>query len=153
MQRSVTHATFAVERRYPAAPARVFAAWASPDAKKSWFACHAEWRLTEYALDFRVGGREHLSTSPGTGPAHIYDAQYHDIVPDRRMVYAYTMHLGPTRISVSLATVELEPAGQGTRLLFTEQGAFLDGYDDVSGREHGTRVGLDNLEAALRRGL
>jgi len=28
--RSVTHATFVVERTYPVSPARVFAAWAEP---------------------------------------------------------------------------------------------------------------------------
>jgi hypothetical protein len=61
------------------------------------------------------------------------------------------MHLDDKRISVSLATVELKPAGAGTRLIYTEQGAFLDGYDDAGSREHGTRALLDNLDAALRR--
>jgi hypothetical protein len=36
-------------------------------------------------------------------------------------------------------------------LVFTEQGAFLDGYDDVAGREEGTRIGLENLDVELRR--
>ena len=44
-----------------------------------------------------------------------------------------------------------EPAGAGTRLIFTEQAAFLDGYNDLAGREEGTRVGLDNLDAELKR--
>lgn len=61
------------------------------------------------------------------------------------------MHLDENRISVSLATVELRPEGKGTRLVFTEQGAFLDGYDDAGSREHGTRELLDALGAALRR--
>ena len=34
---SVTHGSFTVERTYPCAPARVFAAWASRDAKNAWF--------------------------------------------------------------------------------------------------------------------
>jgi uncharacterized protein YndB with AHSA1/START domain len=33
IERSVTHATFAVERTYDASPARVFAAWAEPERK------------------------------------------------------------------------------------------------------------------------
>ena len=49
------------------------------------------------------------------------------------------MHLDDTRISVSLATVELKPARAGTRLIFTEQAAFLDGYNDLAEREEGTR--------------
>lgn len=36
--RSVLHATFTLERTYPATPARVFAAWADPAAKARWFA-------------------------------------------------------------------------------------------------------------------
>jgi len=39
----------------------------------------------------------------------------------------------------------------GTRLVYTEQGAFLDGFDDAGGREHGTRALLDNLDKALAR--
>ena len=50
-----------------------------------------------------------------------------------------------------MATVELKPAGAGTRLIFTEQAAFLDGYNDLAGREEGTRAGLDNLDAELKR--
>ena len=48
------------------------------------------------------------------------------------------MHLDEVRISVSLATLELKPAGSGTRMVYTEQGAFLDGYDDAGQREEGT---------------
>jgi hypothetical protein len=38
------------------------------------------------------------------------------------------MSVDQTLISVSLATVELKAAG--TRLVVTEQGVWLDGYDD-----------------------
>jgi uncharacterized protein YndB with AHSA1/START domain len=72
-------------------------------------------------------------------------------VPNTRIISSYDMHLDDKRISVSLATVELEPAGAGTRLIYTEQGAFLDGYDDAGSREHGTRGLLDKLAAALQR--
>ena len=50
-------------------------------------------------------------------------------MPDQRIVTTYEMLMADTRISVSLATVELTPAG-GTRLVYTEQGAFLDGHDN-----------------------
>ena len=39
----------------------------------------------------------------------------------------------------------------GTRLIFTEQAAFLDGYNDLAVREEGTRAGRDNLDAELKR--
>jgi uncharacterized protein YndB with AHSA1/START domain len=72
-------------------------------------------------------------------------------VPNERIIYGYDMHLGDKRVSVSLATVEFKPAGKGTRLTFTEQGAFLDGFDDPTVREHGTGEVLDALGEELRR--
>ena len=85
------------------------------------------------------------------GPVHTYDAIYQDIVADQRIVYSYDMHLDERRISVSLATVEFKPSAGGTRLVFTEQGAYLDGFDDPAVREEGTRELLGALDAELRR--
>jgi uncharacterized protein YndB with AHSA1/START domain len=150
-ERSVEHASFVVERTYDASPARVFAAWASPAAKGRWFSGPDEWEKSNHELDFRVGGRERVSGGPKGGPVHVYEARYQDIVPNERIILSYDMHLDDIRISVSLATVEFKPVGARTRLIYTEQGAFLDGYDDPAGREHGTRALLDNLEAALKR--
>jgi len=53
---------------------------------------------------------------------------------------------------VSLATIEVKAAGSGTLLTLTEQGAFLDGYDDSGSRERGTIGIIDKLEAAIRDG-
>ena len=147
--RTVHHATFTIERHYPATPARVFKAWADPSAKARWFCAGGDWESTGHTLDFRIGGHEHLSSTAPDGVDHIYDAHYLDLVPDQRIVYAYTMHLGDTRISVSLTTVELSAATNGTRLVFTEQGAFLDGYDNVAQREAGTQELLNSLGRSL----
>ena len=149
--RSVTHATFVVERFFPAPPARVFAAWADPALKARWFSGPEEWSAgrREYELDFRIGGREVSRAGPQGGPVHTYEARYFDIVPGERIVYAYDMLSDGTRISVSLATAELTPAGAGTRLVYTEQGAFLDGHDDPQERKRGTIELFDALGAAL----
>ena len=47
--------------------------------------------------------------------------------------------------------MELEPEGAGTRLVYTEQGAFLDGYDNPDDRERGTAELLDALGRELER--
>ena len=72
-------------------------------------------------------------------------------MPDQRIVYSYVMHLDEQRISVSLATIELLPDGKGTLLKLTEQGVFLDGYDDAGKREEGTKGLLDQLGLALQQ--
>jgi len=150
-ERSVTHATFIIERVYDAAPARVFKAFSDPAARDRWFVKADGWPIAEYSFDFRVGGRESGRFSPDGGTMIYNDTVYHDIVPDNRMIFAYTMTIGENRISASLATVELKPEGKRTRLVFTEQGAFLDGLDQVVDREQGWREILGHLARELER--
>jgi uncharacterized protein YndB with AHSA1/START domain len=149
IERSVTHATFAVERTYDAPVARVFAAWAEPERKARWFG-NPEDGVGEFELDFRVGGRE-FNRGNVEGQEYAFEARYQDIVSDVRFVYAYDMYLDGTRISVSLGTVELGPDGDGTRLTYTEQGAYLDGLDTPDQRKAGTGGLLDALGAELAR--
>ncbi|GAB4449166.1 MAG: SRPBCC family protein [Chloroflexi bacterium OHK40] len=145
----VTHATFRVERSYPTPPARVFAAFANPATKRRWFAEGEGWEVDEFTLDFRIGGRETSRFRFRGGPPMGNDTIFLDIVPERRIVLAYTMTVANTPISVSLATVELAPSGDGTTLIYTEQGAFFDGADKASLREAGCRVLLEQLAAEL----
>jgi uncharacterized protein YndB with AHSA1/START domain len=146
---SVTHSTFSLERTYDASPARVFAAFAEPEQKAAWFGGPPEWPQAAFEVDFRVGGREINRGGPQEGPMHSFEALYYDIVPDERIVYSYEMHLDDKRISVSLATIELSPAADGTRLVLTEQGAYLDDFDDPKLRETGTQGLLEALGAYL----
>jgi uncharacterized protein YndB with AHSA1/START domain len=148
--RSVTHATFTIERTYDAPPADVYHAFADREAKSRWFAGPEEWTAGPHEFDFRVGGRERSSGGPKGGPIHRFDCIYQDIVPNERIIYTYDMHLDDVRISVSLATIQFGPAGKGTKLTLTEHGAFLDGYDDAASRERGTQGLLDALGESLR---
>jgi uncharacterized protein YndB with AHSA1/START domain len=151
MDRTAEHASFTIERTYDSLPEEVFQAWADPSAKWQWFVGPDEWKATRRELDFRVGGRERVTGIFPSARTSDYDACYWDIVPSERIVFTYGMHVDDKRISVSLATVELKPSGAGTRLIFTEQAVFLDGYVDGGSRERGTRGLLDQLEALLKR--
>jgi uncharacterized protein YndB with AHSA1/START domain len=149
--RSVAHGIFHIERTVTASRARVFAAFTDPEAKVKWFAAPSgEWTTVERSMDVRAGGSERLIGRWKSGMVTDFAATYLDIVPDTRLVYTYTMHIDDRKISISLATIEISDAGDGrTKLRITEQGAFLDGYDDAGAREHGTNLLTDRLVASL----
>jgi uncharacterized protein YndB with AHSA1/START domain len=122
------------------------------------------------ALDFTLGlrmlrrypgittvGTVAIAVAVGLGSAYFetvdkfVNPRYLDIVPDRRIVIAYTMAIDGTNISASLGTVEFEAVGGGTRLIYTEQGAFFDGADGPSSRQQGWHGLLERLAAMLRK--
>jgi uncharacterized protein YndB with AHSA1/START domain len=150
IERSVVHGSFTLKRVYDAAPSLVFRALSDPAAKARWFAGGEGYTETEREMDIRPGGRERLGGRWQNGITTLFDAVYFDVVPNARLVYAYEMHLGGRKISVSLATMQLKPVGTGTELTVTEHGSFLDGYDDAGSREHGTGLLLDRLGASLK---
>ena len=147
---TVIHDTFVIERTYPVSSAQVFKALTDPAAKAKWHTGGNGYTVLARAMDVRPGGREHVKGRWESGVVVTYDALYHDVVADERIVYAYEMHLDDRKISVSLATLELKPAGSNTHLVMTEQGAFLDGYDDGGSREHGSTLLLDALGNSLK---
>lgn len=135
--KAVKHATFTIERTYAASVAKVFKAFADPEIKRRWFVEGPGWTTGAYTLDFRVGGREQAEGGAPGGATYANDTLYQDIVPNKRIIFAYTMHANGQRISASLATVELEGVDGGTKLFFTEQAAFLEGGDGPEGRKAG----------------
>ena len=148
MDRNVTHATFILERSYPVPPARVFAAWADPAAKARWFTPGPG---SGHELEFRVGGREVATGGPDGGPVMRFETLYRDIVPQQRIVYTSTLSTETDLVTVSLTTVEFTPGEDGgTRLVLTEQGAYLDGHEQPAWREEGTASQLDALAAELK---
>jgi len=149
-ERKTHHATFTIEKTLKAAPARVFKAFSDPKEKKKWFGGPEGWIQVRDSMDFREGGHEYNDGGPPGGTVHKFDCLYWEIIPNERIVFSYEMYLDTTRISVSQTTIEFRPAGTGTKLTFTEQGVFLDDYDDGGSREHGTRILLERLGGALQ---
>ena len=144
--RSVTHATFSLERLYPASPERVFAAWADPDAKARWFAGPD----SKHELDFRVGGRE-IARGTHDGAVLTFETLYRDIVAQERIVFTSVLSTDDRVATVSITTVELSAAGDDTQLILTEQGTFMDGLEHPDWREQGTGAQLDALGKELDR--
>lgn len=139
---------FTVERRYDARPARVFAAFADRDTKQRWMGCDDVRAPVIEQLDFRVGGHEASRGGGLDGEEHLFEGTYLDIVQDHRLVFAFVMHVGGRKLSASIASVEVLADGDGTRLIFTEQGVYF-GEDGWAEREEGTAQGMNQLAAWL----
>ena len=149
--RTVHHATIVVDCRYDASPSRVFNAWANTAERAAWDVPGDDWEIAEHEQDFRVGGREASRFGPKGDTRYSSEGRYLDIVPNARIVSAGTMHDGESRTSTTLCTIELLANGGGTRLILTDQSAFLDERESASDRESGWGAILDKLDAYLKR--
>jgi uncharacterized protein YndB with AHSA1/START domain len=157
MTAQLAHGMFTIERRYDASPDRVFKAWSDPVAFRRWFVEAPGATIHEWVHEFRVGGRGGGRYRFGGEDSHVgfNDTRFLDIVDNARIILSYVMgrELGDERRrdSASLATIELTPDGAGTRLIYTEQGAFFgeDGGAHIPLREHGCGEMLDNLAREL----
>ena len=155
-QASAVHSTFVLDRSFPKAPDKVFAAFADATKKRRWFAEGEGHKIEEYAMDFRLGGTERLRyrMSEGTPIAGMYitnEGRFQDIAPNQRIVTASTMDLNDKRISASLITFEFLGSRQGTDLVCTHQGTYIEWPDGPKMVEAGWRKLLDNLAADVTR--
>ena len=153
---SVIHSTFVIQRNYPTPPEKVFSAFADSVKKRRWFAEGEHHEVEDFQMDFRVGGAERhryrfKETTPFKGLEITNEGSYQDIVPNRRVVTASNMTFGDKRISAALVTIEFLPAGNGTDLICTHQGAFFEGSDGPQMREAGWRKLLEKLDKEFAR--
>lgn len=140
----VLHASFTLERTYPATPERVFAARADPALKRAWFVGGTG----EHELDFRVGGVERNGNDLD-GRALTFVSRYEEIVPDTRIVFTSVLAVDGAPATVSVNSVELTTEGDGCRLTLTQSSAYLDGREKPEWREEGTGSQLDALARVL----
>lgn len=148
---SVSHSTFVIEREFLAPPAKVFAAFANPAKKRRWMGGEDEgFQIESFEMDFRVTQYERWRFRFQGGPVIRTDVCYQDIVPNRRIVFVYTMTFDGKCLSSSQTTVEFLASEKGTTLFFTEQGAYFDGPESAKGREEGTRGLMNALEREVQ---
>lgn len=150
MLQPVVHTDFTIERRLKTSPQHAFRFWSEVELKSRWNDCHTDWTVLNASFDFRVGGTEHKHWRTPDGQDLTFTAHYLDIVPEKRIIYAYEMSFAGTRISASLVTVTFEPFRDRTQMAFTEQVAILQGGADArQQRLVGTEQGMDRLVGAV----
>jgi uncharacterized protein YndB with AHSA1/START domain len=146
---AAVHGVFTLTRDYPHPPAVLYRAFAEREAKDRWFGGGDDWTAIRREMDVRPGGREIAEGRWKSGLVTTFEAVYLDVVPGERLVYAYNLFQDSRKISVSLATIEIRAGAAGSQVRITEQGAFLDGYEDGGARERGTRELLERIARTL----
>ena len=152
IERSQTHATFAIERTYPAPVEKVWRALSDNDARDQWFGAGEAFDVQEKSHEFRVGGGGTEEGQWHGGPRSRFESTYTDIVDLQRIVFTYDMWVDGRHLSTSLTTIALDGDGDQTRLTYTEQAVHFDGLDSVEGREAGSQGLLDQLGSYLAAG-
>ena len=147
-QRSVVHAIFTVERTYDAPVERVWRALSNEAAKAKWFGgaedesgrrSSVSWIFAKAAANGPRDGGPAGSSRLSTPSIRISSRTSASSTPTR---CTSTNGRFPSR-SQPCSSWRSGPGR--TTLKVTEQGAFLDGFDDAGGREHGTGYLLDKL--------
>ncbi|MEO7521100.1 MAG: SRPBCC domain-containing protein [Gemmatimonas sp.] len=144
------HATFVLERAFNQPVARVFSLLAKTTSKRRWLLEDDGTTIDSFEMDFRVGGTETArysirKGSPVDGLPFVNEGTYLDIVPDRRVVMAFSMSIGGRRISVTLITFDLVPSGAGTTLTLIHQGLYFESSGGPEMRELGWNTLMDRL--------
>lgn len=147
----VNHATIVIERSYETSMARLFAAFANPQARMRWGVPSSNVELVYDEADFRVGGLDIARCGPRGNLIYRIETRYHDIVPGQRIISAEVVSQGEYRLSFALITVDFEPTAGGARLVLTDQVAAYGGASMVDGHRAGFEAVLDNLRAELER--
>jgi uncharacterized protein YndB with AHSA1/START domain len=144
--------TFTIERKYRHKPERVFRAFEDPEAYYRWFVAGEGWEISSWTHSFEVGGHAHGTFRPTGHPSTFANDTWHlEITRGQRIVDAYTMAMDGKPMSHSLAVIELFPDGAGgCRLVYTEQGAYYGGEDDVRNRKLGCEGLFGKLDDELR---
>jgi uncharacterized protein YndB with AHSA1/START domain len=144
--------TFTIERKFRHKPERVFGAFEDGEAHYRWFVSGEGWEIATWTHSFEVGGHAHGKFRPVGHPSMFGNDTWHlEIEKGRRIVDAYTMTIDGKPMSHSLAVIELFPDGAGgCRLVYTEQGAYYGGEEDVRNRKAGCEQLFGKLDDELK---
>ncbi|MBT0769402.1 SRPBCC domain-containing protein [Kineosporia sp. J2-2] len=143
-----------MSREFAVAPSLVFRVFEDDELRLRWFRMPG--RGAGYHLDFRVGGAERAgAVFPTPDGDEIIEnrSRWLHIDPGRRLVQVYETFVNQLPMWTALVTIELWPDGDGTRLDWTEQVAFLnsagDGEADLPHLRGATVLRLNGVALAV----
>ncbi len=128
---------------------RVFQAITDPQQAVRWWGQEGKYRLSEFQMDVRVGGKWSCSGSSASmgGPITVH-GEFLEIDPPRLLAYTWTSSWMPVSTEVRW---ELEAQGSGTVLKLTHTG-FAGDENQAKGHSVGWSLVLRWLQAYTEKG-
>ncbi len=137
-----------LERRYDASVDRVFEAWTDRRIFMSWFGPEGVTIAEDCVLDVRPGGAWRAVMLGEGDPAPEVSGVFLEVSPPQRLklTFAWTQPDG-SRGHEYVVTVDIEPDGDGARLILTQEEFLAD--DQRANHEDGWTSSFDCLARAL----
>jgi uncharacterized protein YndB with AHSA1/START domain len=137
-----------LERTIPADREQVFATWTQPDLLRRWSAPEGL-TIEDGDTDLRVGGGWRVVMAEPGGARHEAFGTYRQIAPPECIVYTHAWRGTEGGSSAeTVLTVELQPDGDGTRLVLTQAG--FPSPESRDGHVEGWSSALDQLAAMFQ---
>ena len=135
-----------IERLVNAPRERVFEAWTKPELIKPWFAPQP-YQLQVQQMDFRPGGRFHMSMRAPDGSKHSFSGTYREINPPSKLTWTGEFSTGPADQMTTIVTFKEQ--GQKTKVQAVQ--TFHVMTPEIKGATEGAKQGwtmtLDQLDA------
>ena len=113
--------TVHLHRVFATSPEKIYRAFLEPDAIASWLPPYG-FICTVHELDAKVGGVHRMSfRNFTTSDSHSFHGVYHELQPNRRLVYADTFD-DPNLPGEMRVTVDLKPVSVGTDVTIAQDG-------------------------------
>lgn len=139
--------TLELRQRIAAEPARIFAAWTTPDQIRSWLKPTPEFSHGEILCDVKEGGEYTIEFISPEETHHIVQGEYRQVDPPGSLAFTWTWKEGnPDHMEIeTLVQIELKSGPDGTELLLRHAG-----HKDEEMKEshlHGWSGALEQLVA------
>jgi uncharacterized protein YndB with AHSA1/START domain len=141
---TTTKPSLTLQRRFNAAPARVFSAWTDPQKIVRWFGPE-QVEVVRAEADPRTGGRYRIVARSPDGDEHDVSGEYREVVQDTKLVFTWAWRSTPER--QSLVTLTFKPDGDGTLLTLQHEQFFDEPARDR--HQHGWTGSLEKLDRYL----